>query len=120
MMEFSKHFQRVRNVREAFKVAFAIRPTDEALTEDDVALLDKIAAAVVDRRMAGPAMLFLESIGPMNFLGSQALHFLTPILNLACETREIERAAHLLERRNAIPRLIALIEARSTAGQTTP
>ena len=101
-------------------MAFAIRPADEALTEDDVALLDKIAAAVVDRRMASPAMLFLESVGPMNFLGSQALHFLTPILNLACETREIERAARLLERRNAIPRLIALIEARSTAGPTTP
>ena len=97
-----------------------VRPAEEALTEDDLALLDKIAAAVVDRRMAGPAIMFLESMGPMNFLGSQALHFLTPILNLACETREIERAAHLLERRDAIPRLIALIEARSTPGPTTP
>ena len=56
----------------------------------------------------------------MNFLGSQALHFLTPILNLACESREIERAAFLLERRDAIPRLIALIEAKSTAGLPTP
>jgi hypothetical protein len=119
-MEFSKHFQRVRNVGEAIKVAFAVRPTDEALTLEDLALLKKVAAAVVDRRMASPAVLFLESVGPMNFLGSQALHFLGPILSLACDARELERAAHLLERRDAIPRLIALIEAESEAKQTTP
>jgi hypothetical protein len=119
-MEFSKHSQRVRNIKEALKVAFAVRPTDEALTPEDVALLEKVATAVVDRRMASPAVLFLESVGPMNFLGSQALHVLTPILNLACNTREIERAAHLLERRDAIPRLLSLIEAKSEAKQTTP
>ena len=119
-MEFSKHFQRVRNVKEAFRVAFAVGVEDEALTPGDVALLEKVATAVVDRRMASPAILFLESMGPMNFLGSQALHFLTPILNLACDTREIERAAHLLERRDAMPRLIAFIEAKSAAGQPTP
>ena len=119
-MAFSKHFQRVRNVREALRVAFAVGVEDEALTPADVALLEKVATAVVDRRMASPAILFLESVGPMNFLGSQALHFLTPILNLACDTREIKRAAHLLERRDAMPRLIAFIEAKSAAGQPTP
>ena len=119
-MEFSKHFQRVRNVKEALRVAFAVRVEDEALTPEDVALLEKVARTVVDRRMASPANLFLESVGPMNFLGSQALHFLTPILNLACDTPEIERAAHLLERRDAMPRLIAFIEAKSAAGQPTP
>ena len=100
--------------------AFAIKPDGQPLTADDQALLDKVAIAVVNRRMAGPAVLFLESAGPMNFLGSQALHFLTPVLNLACNTNEIERAAHLLERRDAIPRLIALIEAKSDQGKTPP
>ncbi len=63
--------------------------------------------------MAAPATVFLESVGPMNFLGSQALHFLTPILDLACKTSEIEHVAHLLERRDTVPRLIVLIEAKS-------
>jgi len=119
-MEFSRHFQRFQGVREALKVAFAMRPTDEPLTPEDLNLLDRVAVTVVARGMASPALLFLESVGPMNFLGSQALHFLTPILNLACDSREIERAAHLLERRDAISRLIALIEAQSAAGLPTP
>ena len=69
--------------------------------------------------MAGPAVLFLESAGPMNFLGSQALHFLKPILDLACDAPELEQAARLLERRDAIPRLIELIEAKSAPAKST-
>lgn len=83
-------------------------------------MLEKVATEIINRRMAEPAVLFLESAGPMNFLGSQALHFLTPILSLACETREVEQAAHLLERRDAISRLIALIEAKTEPGKTLP
>jgi hypothetical protein len=119
-VEFSKHFQRFHAVREALKVAFAVRSSEEPLTSDDLSLLSKMADTVVARGMASPAVLFLESAGPMNFLGSQALHFLTPILNFACDTREIEHAARLLERRDAIPRLVALIETKSTTGQLTP
>ncbi len=114
-MKFSK---RLQTIRDAARAAFAIGPSIEPQTPEDVILLEKIAATIVQRRMAGPALLFLESAGPMNFLGSQALHFLTPILNLACETGELERAAHLLERRDAIPRLIAVLEAQ--ASQASP
>jgi hypothetical protein len=102
-------------LKASLKTAFAIRTSADPLTAEEVALLDKVASAVVARRMSAPAVLFLESAGPMNFLGSQALHFLTPILSLACDTREIELAAQLLERRDAIPRLVALIEAQSAA-----
>jgi len=119
-VELLKQSQKLQNLANAVKVAFAVGEADEPLTPEDLSLLDKVATGVAARGMAGPAILFLESIGPMNFLGSQALHFLTPILNLACESRELERAAFLLERRDAIPRLIALIETKSTAGQPTP
>lgn len=117
---FTKHFQRCQGVREALKIAFAVKSPADVWSPEDLNLLDKVAHTVVARGMAGPAILFLESIGPMNFLGSQALHFLTPILNLACDVPELERAAHLLERRDAIPRLVALIEAKSTTGQPSP
>jgi hypothetical protein len=102
-------------LKESLKTAFAVGPSAQALSLEEMALLDRVATAVVARRMSGAALLFLESAGPMNFLGSQALHFLTPILNLACDSREIELAANLLERRDAIPRLIALIEAKSVS-----
>jgi hypothetical protein len=115
MAETTKHrmAQSIGGLKAALRHAFAIQPEGQPLTAEDQALLDKVATAVVNRCMAGPAVLFLESAGPMNFLGSQALHFLTPILDLACDPREIEQAAALLERRDAIPRLIDLIEAKS-------
>jgi hypothetical protein len=116
-MAFSKH---IHKLKATMREAFAVHRSAEPLGPDDLRLLEKVAAEIVNRRMAGPAVLFLESAGPMNFLGSQALHFLTPILNLVCETAEIERAARLLERRDMLPRLIALIEAKSSAGKTMP
>jgi hypothetical protein len=105
--------QRIQELKAKFQHAFALQPEGQPLTTEEQALLEKVAATVVNRRMAGPALLFLESAGPMNFLSSQALHFLTPILDLACDARELEQAACLLERRDAIPRLIELIEAKS-------
>ncbi len=102
---------RLQQLKATFRHAFALQPEGESLTVEEQTLLEKVATAVVIRRMAGPAVLFLESAGPMNFLSSQALHFLTPILDLTCDAPEIELAARLLERRDAIPRLIQLIEA---------
>jgi hypothetical protein len=98
--------------------AFAVHPESRPLSSEDDALLERLAASIIDRRMAMPALLFLESMGPMNFLGSQALHFLTPLLNLACSATEFDRAARLLERRDTIPRLIAFIEAKASVATT--
>jgi hypothetical protein len=81
---------------------------------EDVALMERIADVLVRRGMAAPATVFLESMGPMNFLGSQALHFLAPIIDCAFEAKEVEQVARLLERRETSARLIAIIEARSS------
>ena len=100
-------------VRAGFSHAFSTKAEAEAFTLEDLELLERIADAVVKRGMAAPATVFLESLGPMNFLGSQALHFLTPILEFAVNVKELEQVARLLERRVTISRLIALIEAKS-------
>ncbi|MFM8552895.1 MAG: hypothetical protein ACKOCD_11415 [Nitrospiraceae bacterium] len=107
-------------LKAGFRHAFALGSPDKPLTAEETALLEKVATTIASRRMSSPALLFLESAGPMNFLGSQALHFLAPILDLACDAREVELAAHLLERRDAISRLIAMIEALDSPGMTVP
>jgi hypothetical protein len=76
-------------------------------------IMERIADMIVKRGMTAPATVFLESMGPMNFLGSQALHFLTPVIDCAFNAKEVEQVAQLLERRDSIPRLITLIEAKS-------
>lgn len=100
-------------VRAGLAHAFSTRSEVETSTSEDLALLQRIADAVVQRRMAAPAIVFLESLGPMSFLGSQALHFFAPIIELAFSAHEVSQVAALLERRDTTVRLIALIEAAS-------
>jgi hypothetical protein len=79
---------------------------------DDVEFMERMAEALVKRGMGAPATMFLESMGPMNFLGSQALHVLTPLVECAFDAKDMERLARLLERRDTVSRLIAFIETR--------
>jgi hypothetical protein len=122
MSAFSAGFlsRRARNLRAGLRHAFAVRPEGDDLTIDDLALLERVAEAIVTRSMAAPAMLFLESMGPMNFLGSQALHFLSPIIECVLSGTELAQVARLLERRDSIHRLTALIETKAGSSQGAP
>ena len=100
-------------VREELSHAFSTKSEAEAFTVEDLALLERVADAVVKRGMTAPATVFLESLGPMNFLGSQALYFLAPIVEWALNAKEIEHAARLLERRDTVSRLITIIDTKS-------
>ncbi len=119
-MAFPKGFlaQRLNGLKARVQHAFAVEPAGEPLSPDDAALLERVAAAVVERGMAVPAVVFLESVGPMNFLGSQALHFFTPILEVVFPQRDVECVALLLERRDTLSRLAVLIERRAEAQRT--
>jgi hypothetical protein len=106
-------------VRVEFSHAFSTTSGAEVFTTEDLALLERVADAVVKRGMTAPATVFLESLGPMNFLGSQALYFLTPIVEWAFNAREVDQVARMLERRDTIVRLIAIIDTKS-ASQASP
>ena len=103
--------------RARFRRAFLMEPEGQPLSLEDVALLERVADAVVRRGMAAPAVMFLESVGPMNFLGSQALHFFTPLLEVVFPQRDIEQVALLLERRDTLLRLVVMIENRAEASR---
>ena len=100
-------------VREELSHAFSTKSEAEVFTTEDLTLLERVADAVVKRGMTAPATVFLESLGPMNFLGSQALHFLTPIVEWAFNAKEVEQVARLLERCDTISRLITIIDTKS-------
>jgi hypothetical protein len=105
--------EKLAKVRAGLRHAFAVQAETQPLVIEDVQLLERIAETIVKRGMAAPATMFLESMGPMNFLGSQALHFVTPIIECAFNAKEVEQIARLLERRDTVSRLIAIIEAKS-------
>ena len=102
-------------LRKEFVHAFALSPIEPAFASEDAALLEKVARLIVKRGMAMPTLLFLESLGPLNFLGSQVLHGLRPFLELVCDATEMERLAAILERRDSVSRLIALIQEQATS-----
>ncbi len=102
-------------LRKEFVHAFALSPIEPAFASEDAALLEKVARLIVKRGMALPALLFLESLGPLNFLGSQVLHGLRPFLELVCNATEMERLTVILERRDSVSRLIAIIQEQATS-----
>ena len=104
---------RLRHLRTG-QACLCNRLRQSVLSTDDVAFMERIADALVRRGMGAPAAMFLESMGPMNFLGSQALHVLTPIIECAFDGKDMERVARLLERRETISQLIALIETKTS------
>jgi hypothetical protein len=97
-------------LRREFAHAFALTPTGTHYSAADEALLRKIADLIVRRGMAAPALLFLESLGPLSFLGGQTVHGLKPFLDLVCDPLELDRLATILERRDSVDKLIALIQ----------
>jgi hypothetical protein len=99
-----------RRWRAALAHAFAVDHPAEPLAPEDVALLDRIATAVVRRGLAAPAILFLETVGPLSFLGSQALYGIAPLLDVIGTAAEAQRLATILERRDAVAILHSRIE----------
>ena len=103
----------------AISHAFAVGPESEDLSPQDLQLLEKVASAIVSRRLDMPAVLLLESSEPLNFLSSQVVQGLRPFLDIVCAPAETERLAHILERRDAMSQLAWLIQEQRDK-QTAP
>lgn len=91
--------------------AFAVSPPESAISEDDEALAEKVAAFIVGRKLAAPAIMVLETGRPLNYIGSQLLTFLSPFVAIIFSTTaEFDRFTRFLEKRESIPCLIRHIE----------
>ena len=101
----------LEKLKKSFSRAFAVTDYEFKITEEDMKLLDKVANIIVRRGMTTPAVLFLRSFAPMNYIGSQALQFLKPFLTLLFSEKEYSRFAEILEHRDAPELLSQRIEA---------
>ncbi len=80
------------------------------LPEEEEAVLEKVARKVVERHMAVPAILFLESIKPLNFIGSQAMVFFEPVVQSLFNFKDYDVFRQALEKRETIEILLLKIE----------
>jgi hypothetical protein len=88
------------------------------LTERQVILLDKIADRIIKYRMAMPAILFLESVRPLNYVGSQAMVFLAPVVHSIFSAREYDEIQQALEHRETISYFIDMLEEKENEAIT--
>ena len=53
---------------------------EEISVEKKNEIINKLAEGIVKRRLTAPTIMFLESVKPMNYLGSQLMIFLEPVV----------------------------------------
>ncbi len=85
---------------------------DPNITAEEDEVLDKVARKVVEWRMAVPAIIFLESVKPLNYIGSQAMVFFEPVVQTVFTIKDYDTFRAALEKRKSIERLLQHIEAR--------
>ena len=82
----------------------------EPLADDDRALLERLARRVAELKLETPALLTLETARPLSLLAGQAMLFLEPFAQALFRLPEYRRVAALVERREALEALAAMIE----------
>ncbi len=82
----------------------------EPLTEKEAVIMAKIANKVVEWKMTAPAIIFLESVKPLNYIGAQALVFFEPFVQTLFNIAEYDTFREMMERRENVERLLQKIE----------
>lgn len=80
------------------------------LTEREAEILTKLATKVVEWKMTVPAILFLESVKPLNFIGAQMMVFFEPFVQTIFDFRDYDTFRGMMERRESVERLLLKIE----------
>lgn len=91
-----------------------VRAIEEALGDEERALLDELADGIARRRLTPAAMFFFESMKPLGFAGSQVMHFFRPMVQVVwSDPTRYDLLAGILERRGSIELLLRRLEARA-------
>ncbi len=72
--------------------------------------MDRVARFLVRFGLTVPAILWLESLRPLAFTGSQFMHLMTPAIAAFLPVNQWNALAALLEERDGLERLVSHIE----------
>ncbi len=107
--------------REAWERAFHVAPPGPAVpTPEESVLVERVAQEIVRRRMAQPALLFLESSRPLAGVGAATMHFLQPFISVVMQPTTWSTLATFLERSGSVEYLCLRIEAIDAARPSKP
>jgi hypothetical protein len=101
--------------------AFAVDPPGPAEpTDAQRPVIDAVCREIVRRDLTTPALMFLEMSRPLNYVSSQLMQFLQPIVAVVVETRQYVLFAEFLERRGSIEYLTRRLDAMEQELATSP
>lgn len=89
----------------------------EELTPQQEEILTKIAKKVIDWRMSVPAILFLESVKPLNYVGSQMMAFFEPFVQAIFSWKDYDEFRRMMEERGTVEKLLQKIEQLDSQAQ---
>ena len=89
----------------------------EELTPQQEEILTKIAKKVIDWRMSVPAILFLESVKPLNYVGSQMMAFFEPFVQAVFSWKDYDEFRRMMEERGTVEKLLQKIEQLDSEAQ---
>lgn len=91
--------------------AFAVRGDEaDAPTELEESVADSICREITVRKLTTPALVFLESVRPLNYVSSQLMHFFSPLVACLCQPQKYDAFARFLERRESVDYLCRRLE----------
>ncbi len=101
-----------QSIRREFKHAFSLGTSHEnrALNEQELALILKLVAVIKRRKLTVPAAMFLECAQPLNYIGSQMMVFIRPLLTFFFTPAEYDLFQGILEKREGIKKIIEELE----------
>ena len=95
--------------------ACAVKAESTLPSREEQLVMERICLEVVKRRMAIPALTFLEMARPLNYIGSQVMQFFHPMASAIADARDYATFAKFLERRDSIDLLAQMIEEKEAA-----
>ncbi|HJN72244.1 MAG: hypothetical protein HOC93_01255 [Phycisphaerae bacterium] len=103
--------------KHAFHVddAEAINPTEQQKNA-----IDKLCKGIIRRGLTTPAIIGVEMGRPLNFVGSQTMHFFTPLIAAFVPTDSWKAVAEFLEHRGSIDWIRNRIEELENEMDETP
>ncbi|MBT5365950.1 MAG: hypothetical protein HOI88_00325 [Phycisphaerae bacterium] len=103
-----------------FKKAFHV-DSDESIepNEKQKNALDMLCRGIIRRGLTTPAIIGVEMGRPLNFLGSQTMHFFTPLISAFVPTESWSAVAEFLEHRGSVDWIRNRIEELENEMDTT-
>ena len=90
-------------MKDSIKHAFALGEKEVfSPKEKQILIVDNVCREVVKRHLAMPAIALLETFRPLNYIGSQVMHFFQPIISSVLPVDGYTDFTELLEQRGSV------------------